>query len=188
MPSGLTEQTRSRNRLTPNNNPFYYNCRRAKVLSFLRAQGRCAWRYFKRTRLRDRARQVAKAILHECSLSKREALTKIVRQKVRKKTKRWFQRNIVHLKNKFKTFFATLRSHKVSERKGDMPNYKKFSKTFKLRANQQIRAATLNVKKESLTNLMKPHEYEILLITGTNIKTSCIENWDGYTVFFQYKR
>ena len=179
MPSGLTEQTRSRNRLTPNNNPFYYNCRRAKVLSFLRAQGRCAWRYFKGTRLRDRARQVAKAILHECSLSKREALTKIARQKVRKKTKRWFQRNIVHLKNEFKTFFATLRSHKVSERKGDMPNYKKFSKTLKLRANQQIRAATLNVrglsqptKNESLTNLMKTHEYEILLITETNMNIS----------------
>ena len=30
---------------------------------------------------------------------------------------------------------------------------------------------------------MKTHEYEILLITETNINTSCIENWDGYTVF-----
>ena len=70
---------------------FYFNRRRAKRLILIRAQSRRAWRYYKRTRLRDRARQVAKVILRESSLTKREALTRNTKQRIRN-VKRGFNR------------------------------------------------------------------------------------------------
>ena len=70
---------------------FYFNRRRAKRLTLIRAQSRRAWRHYKRTRLRDRARQVAKVILRESSLTKREALTRNTKQRIRN-VKRGFNR------------------------------------------------------------------------------------------------
>ena len=100
-PIGLTETPRSRNPKTRDNANFYFNRRRAKALIVLKAQRRRAWRYYKRTRFRDRARQVAKVVLRESSLSKREACTRNTKQKIWKKSKKWFQKNLVNHNVKF---------------------------------------------------------------------------------------
>ena len=186
MPKGLTEKARSRVSQTQT---FYFNNRHANALKEKRAQRAC--RYYKRTRLWDRARQVAKVVLRESSLSKREALTKNTKQKIWKKSKKWFQKNLMNHKLKFRTFFAELRSNQLSGQTGDLLNCRKSSKYFRILANQQIRVATLNVrglnqptKKESLIHIMKEHGYEILLMTETNVNIGCVETWDGYTVFY----
>ena len=92
VPIGLTEAPRSRNPKTLDSSSFYFNRRRVKVLNVLRAQRRRAWRYLKRAQLRDRARQVAKVILRESSLFKREALTKTQNRKSGRKAKSGFRK------------------------------------------------------------------------------------------------
>ena len=87
----------------------------------IRAQRRQAWRYYKETRLRDRARQVAKVVLRDSSLAKPEALTQRAKQKIKKKSKVWFQKDLSSHKINFRTFFATLRCHKNSTKSGAFP-------------------------------------------------------------------
>ena len=85
-PLGLTERNRRR---VNQQRPFYFNRRHAVALKQKRRVNRRLWRYFKRTRLRERARQVAKEVLHGSHLSKRKALTRKVKHKINKKCKRW---------------------------------------------------------------------------------------------------
>ena len=85
----------------------------------------------------------------------------------------------------FQTFLATPNYlSKDSSRKSPVKHY-----TFK--THQKIRVATLNArglnkitKRESLVDIMKRFQYEILLLTETNINMNSVETWQGYTTFF----
>ena len=147
------------------------------------------WRYYKRTRLRARARQVAKEVLRESHLSKRKALTKQAKQKTNKKCKHWFQANILDHKREFKQF----RKNFICQCSdlGNKSHLGKIAKGHKIKPNQRIKVATLNVrglnhitKRETLVKIMKQNQYEVLLLTETNVNLGCVEKWDGYTAFF----
>ena len=65
------------------------------------------------------------------------------------------------------------------------------TKKFKIKANQQVRVATLNVRglnqltrRETLVKIMKDNQYEVLLLTETNVNLNSLEYWGGYTAFF----
>ena len=73
----------------------------------------------------------------------------------------------------------------------DASQDRKVTKKFKIKANQQVRVATLNVrglnqltKRETLVKIMKDNQYEVLLLTETNVNLNSLEYWYGYTAFF----
>ena len=54
-----------------------------------------------------------------------------------------------------------------------------------------LNVATLNVrgvyqltKRETLVNIMKMEQFEMRLLTETNVNSSIVECWDGFTAFF----
>ena len=73
----------------------------------------------------------------------------------------------------------------------DVSQDRNVTKKFKIKANQQVRVATLNVRdlnqltrRETLVKIMKDNQYEVLLLTETNVNLNSLEYWDGYTAFF----
>ena len=73
----------------------------------------------------------------------------------------------------------------------DVSQDRNVTKKFKIKANQQVRVATLNVrglnqltKRETLVKILKDNQYEVLLLTETNVNLNSLEYWDGYTAFF----
>ena len=73
----------------------------------------------------------------------------------------------------------------------DVSQDRNVTKKFKIKANQQVRVATLNVRglnqltrRETLVKIMKDNQYEVLLLTETNVNLNSLEYWGGYTAFF----
>ena len=65
------------------------------------------------------------------------------------------------------------------------------AKSNALKVNRTIRAACLNVrglnkitKRELLMDIMRKQNYEVMLLSETNVNTSSFEVWNGFTCFF----
>ena len=94
-PFGLTDfpQGNGRHEHDSPNDVFCYHRRHLPALKRKRCLNRRYWRFFKRTRLRARAKQVAKQLLQKSTLSKRELMCKATKHKIRYQCKTWFKSN-----------------------------------------------------------------------------------------------
>ena len=124
----------------------------------------------------------------ENCLSKKRVLSKNRKRKIAQKCKQWFSKNILKHKQNFRTDRANLRSR--HSKMMDVSQDRKVTKKVKIKANQQVRVATLNIrglnqltKRETLVKILKDNQYKVLLLTETNVNLNSIEYWDGYTAF-----
>ena len=115
VPFGLTNSPR-RNVRYPNKlqqDVFFYNRRNLPALKKKRTIVRRLRRVFKRTRLRVRAKQVAKQFLRRSSLSKRELTSHPTKQKIKHQCREWFKSTRHVLKAEFRSFCATLKGNRL---------------------------------------------------------------------------
>ena len=91
VPAGLTKPTQSLAQRSVNKTPFYFNKRHTTSLDYRRRTNRRAWRHFKRTRLWERANQVAKKHFQKSTLPKRQCLKKLSKKYSFRMSRSWFK-------------------------------------------------------------------------------------------------
>ena len=140
---------------------------------------------FKRTKLWGRANKAAQEHLRNSECSKRKVLTTKRNEKIRIKSKHWFQKNKPKLKEEFREFCKTY-GHKMNN-----TTLNGQQNPQKLANNHTIRAACLNVrgfnkqtKREIITDIMRRNHYDIMLLSETNANCSSWENWKEYVCSF----
>ena len=166
-PIGLTNLTRSRKHNTAIQKEFFYQRRNSVRIHRKRALKRRAWRFFKRTQLRERATKIAKRFLRQSTLQKKKLLSKTFNRKIKKKCILWLRSNREKIRNHFRTFYATI----CKRTSPNHPLDPKESKDFAFKSNHKLHMATLNVrglnkltKRDMIDNIMKRNNFDIFYL------------------------
>ena len=189
MPSGLTERNQRRLRCE-HPKEFFFNKRAKNSLKLKRKFIRREWRYFKRNRLWDRANKAAKKLLKQQQPSSRTHRKRILMKRAMYKARIWFSHTSLVRRKEFQNHCDAVKRQQKSLQESSHVQ-RNHAKQHKLRHFKDMKIGTLNVrgcnqltKRELIDDVLKQHQYDVLLLTETNVNTCSWEKWDNSVCFF----
>ena len=155
-----------------------------------RKDRRRQWRFFKRMCLWERANKAVKERLKKSNLNKRKCLKRHHFNKAMFYARCWFRNTLMERKQDFQRQCVAIASQKKRLYQCNQVQ-KQDAKHWKLKHGRHLKTATLNVrgcnhltKRELIDAIMKEHSYDLILLTETNVNSSCWEEWGSSFCFF----
>ena len=190
MPNGLAKTHQRRLRLKPPKESFSKN-KAKNSLEFNRKLLGREWRYFKRNRLWDRAKKAAKRRTKHQEPRNKKHRQRTLLQRAMNCVRIWF-RNTISISERREEYKLHCHAVKMQQTSLQQSNQvqRKQAKQRKLKHFKQLKGGTLNVrgcnhlpKREMIDDILKQHQYDVLLLTETNL--SIVGKMGQFGMFLQ---